>query len=639
MSSRSQLKPDVSTNSRVRRLFHRRVDSAYSVVKQHTLPHHLPLNPAAAEHAARMFVEQMNRRNPQAIPAKAVSVPDAPLLSSSAASSRTAIHNGPLDPNTAAVIARHFVLGQQTVLVDRTEPLLQGEDDVSFVDPMYDSTYVDESINRWLCLLEEEAFESQERSTICDEETECHRPDDTTNQQGVETVRVPSEVRHESVSERHLVLVPSNASSSTYPSPLPSPKKRHERLADDIQQAHSRSLSGERKQHEFCNSLAHNTARGSGPAARTLLSILTTLEYSTLSDPVITYGPLGIGFRKSQMSVNDWNWLSRGSLAFYLHKELPHGRIPEEDFDFIFTQILPDERRVKNGPDYLLDRDQFRVCIDAWRREETWCTERLAEFQELQTSEEEVRAGPQVVVAAQGPPVPSTFHGLPMQEGGLNRLHTLRRLIEAMAYERKERYGVRYENAAGFFSLYHSAWSCQQENKPLTKGLHPYARNWTTHESQLLQRGGILLSLLCRVQQGQNDHYTYTMIRGALMYIKGQFNPDLDRFEQFLWGRALDSGVQIDEIPMILIEHRDYNRLNDTERQRRLDSFVDRAESWKLDEERLKEAKQSKKAWKKAHKDHGFRAKIKQAFEKLTGKKPQSRFHCIGCMQGRRCIE
>ncbi|KAF2278695.1 uncharacterized protein EI97DRAFT_216963 [Westerdykella ornata] len=415
-------------------------------------------------------------------------------------------------------------------------------------------------------------------------------------------------------------------------------KRTHRQVKRPLEALHPEENTIRRRQHRFFEALTRRAAEGHGYAMANALDVVRHLENNP--DPNSFLRLPSMGLYRHELSKNDWLWLRRAQMIWSVQKQMRRGLLAAECGEIIITQLVPE------GEHQILPKQYFEVYLDFYVKEGIWCSQTLAQrILMLQVTPEELRLGPCVVLPEPVKSVAPQFQKLPIDlrsttPVALSRFKQLLHLCEAVAYERKEWKGLAYDNGLKELQLYCAAFHATKGGQNPPADLMPHYRNWTYPEQRLLRAGELIARLLQEVNEGRFDLAIFQVIRGTLLNVRAQPYLDLEEFEKFFYSCGVEAGVQISEIPRILILHPEYDFQSQRDEERVFSGLL--ANSWRFQEEeaeRLRELEMAKKAYAKAIGANRFAARFKRRLKKLfkTYREP-IRFHCRGCMQGRRCI-
>jgi hypothetical protein len=447
-----------------------------------------------------------------------------------------------------------------------------------------------------------------------------------------------------------------SSSSLAYSITLNAPKKRNQYAKDVNKRGFTDEERKMRRQHDFFKDNAYGAVQGHGYLMANLLHITRMLERP--GNPSVELQ--SISFRKSDLSETDWNWLNRLKICHELYHVAERQLISDDHLDIILSQLFPSNRyEVMTGP-------HFKVFMADFIKEATWCEKALGKkIVELQTSTEELRVGPYVDIQPPVRRVSPNFQALPMvhvpsDPSRDSRLKALAYLVEEMVYECNDWHGIYYEDASGTFSKYYEAWEQTRSGvaaEKLPSDLMEYHRDWTFHEQRLLRAGHLLLDLLRRVNAGVLNVMVYRVIRGTILGIQGQPFAEFDDIESLLYTKTSEPGLEVADIPQILILHPDLGISCPHDEAKHYSGLLANASRFEEEEKaRLEDIEQAKQAFAKAtggksteclcHKRFADKElanrlshRIKRRVKKMFGKQQQApTFHCIGCLQGGCCV-
>jgi len=284
---------------------------------------------------------------------------------------------------------------------------------------------------------------------------------------------------------------------------------------------------------------------------------LIKARQSKLIDTVIECQ--NISFRRSELKEQDWRVISRVQVVKLMWDMITSGSIGEQDAEEIIEHMFPsDVGEILESEDFdmflylLVEKGQISNALA--------CT-----IKRLRTSVEEFKAGILYAPPTHAPRIHSNhFWEIPTQGQVGNdsyestRQRSLRHLIEAATYQRKEWKGLYYAGAVSSFKDYYRAYECTSRRLPLPPSLHDRACDWSPNEKLLLRRGNLVLELREQLDKGiLKDYGVFKEVRAALIPIRAQCSYDPEEMEKILQNKASDpeNGLAIGWIPRILELH------------------------------------------------------------------------------------
>lgn len=365
-------------------------------------------------------------------------------------------------------------------------------------------------------------------------------------------------------------------------------------------------------------------------------------------------------FNKSEVSASSFKWLERIKIFEELWMIcVGHGAMDEEELEILKGQLFPTDSKDIADPTF------FRVFIADFVKHGLWCNPTFGEkIVELQTTREEHDLGPLVDAPEPMSRVYTDFERLPV--GDKSRSRALTHLIEATVYECPEWKGVRYGDATRTFELYYAAWRLSRTGTGDPYPLEQYYRDWTYDEERLLRAGFLVLKFLRRVNEGDFSPLHFRDIRSTFFRVPFQPHCRSDEFGGFLYNHAnldgSDQGIAVADIPRLLVLHPDLKFCCELEELERYNEFLETAQEFEEEERlRLQQIEEAKVAFTKKSRskftdiqfthnieyqeEHAnnvlvkrFARRIRSVLKNMVGKKEQTGFHCIGCLQGHPCI-
>jgi hypothetical protein len=358
-----------------------------------------------------------------------------------------------------------------------------------------------------------------------------------------------------------------------------------------------------RFQHEFIRDLMYDAVNGVGDAEKRTMYMLNRVDKLS-GNQVVSFRE--IQFRKSDMSMTDHKWLRRFKTVQRLREHFEKKEISEDELDYIVSQLFP------SRSDKLLEPTYWKVYLADFVKDGTWCEPEFGKVLfNLQTTDEELRVGPYVFVRPTVRLVTASFLQLPLEEevssgrSTYSRLDALASLVCSMVYDSPDWRGMHYRDATSAFTKYFQAYeltnSGMTDKDQLPSRLRAYYRDWNFEEQRILRLGHVLLELLNRVYAGELDIMAYRLIRGTLFGVPGQPGCSFRNFEKFLYTKSADPGLEIADIPRLLIFHPELDFCCALHEERRLSGMLDEVERFEREEAvRIRDLEESKKAWAKA---------------------------------------
>ncbi|KAF2865467.1 hypothetical protein BDV95DRAFT_672605 [Massariosphaeria phaeospora] len=385
-------------------------------------------------------------------------------------------------------------------------------------------------------------------------------------------------------------------------------------LGDDLEDgANEKPRVLTRKELElrkYFKSVAYAAAEGRPEAVAAIRHIGQFISLQHTIDYDFTHGRFK--FSLHQMTPVEWEWVARVNIIKVLEIRVRDRRLPVDDMELILSHLFPEkasdvlrpvlfdlamenlseEKELEPGypakiAKMALTREHFHKGAKSWGRRDA-----MPRFASLPFVELPLTTG-------DGDDLEDPF----VQCRRVKLLH----VIEAAVYRRPDWRGVFYPDALGTLNNYYAAFAHQRETSslplPLPAHLAPYVRAWTFREERLLRAGYAVGQLLTSYLTGtMADYGILKVVRGSLVPLRGQPYWDSTDLASFLYARYEGTGLQIRQIPDIVVLHSQpaSDIVNPADERKVLGTLQADALEFETEEkERLREIESNRKSFEK----------------------------------------
>jgi hypothetical protein len=359
--------------------------------------------------------------------------------------------------------------------------------------------------------------------------------------------------------------------------------------------------------------------------------------------PDVTFIVNGINILASQMPHDsiERNWILRYNIVVHNATQVERRLMNIEDHEMILTQLFPQDRA------HLLKQEHFEIFMTGLGEEGILTKSQVATITKAQVITEEFdkgahftgpsvnryahRRNPTAIalfdIPRQARRPMLSYSPRPTKSSNQHELYyKLRILAEAAVYDQKFWKGYFFPSACSKLESFYDAWKTSQEGFLLPPSLTEYSRDWTHKEVRLMQRSHMICELLNKYETNTlTDFGIIRAIRATYVNIPAQPFWCAEDLESFLYHRIPDSGLDISEIPGILLMHPDHDAAAANARLKRTvhEALQRRAEEFEKEEqERLRLIGESYMTFEQQKKAEMSRwERVKAEWKSVFGKK------------------